>query len=122
MAKEWSERILIADLADEPALSDELHALNERLAEPESDGARDVVLNFAAVTYVNSSNIAQLLRLRSALADRGRGLRLCSIRDPVWSVLLMTGLDKVFNFAPDPASAIASLQLDGTDGRQGAAH
>jgi hypothetical protein len=35
----------------------------------------------------------------------------------VWSVMLVTGLDKVFMFAPDPMTALAGLQLeDAEDG------
>lgn len=111
MPKEWSDRILISDLADEPALSDELAALNERVSKLGPDEAQDVVLNFSGVTYLNSSNIAQLLKLRAAVHEKKRSLRCCSVGDQVWSVMLLTGLDKVFEFAPDPASAIASLQL-----------
>jgi len=32
--------------------------------------------------------------------------------DEVWSVLMVTGLDKVFRFAPDPMTALAGLQLE----------
>lgn len=112
MATQWSDRILIADLADEPALSEELRSVNERVATADMAELRHVVLNFAGVTYVNSSNIAQLLRLRAGLAEKGRGLRLCSVQDQVWSVVLLTGLDKIFTFAPDPATALASLQIE----------
>lgn len=111
MPKEWSDRILISDLADEPALSDELAAMHERVANAPGDEAHDVVLNFSSVTFLNSSNIAQVLKLRAILQEQGRTLMCCSLGDQVWSIMLLTGLDKVLNFAPDPASAIASLQL-----------
>lgn len=117
MTTDWSDRIQIAELADEPELSNELQSIIEVLSSDEPDAARDVILNFAGVSYVNSSNIAQLLRLRAMLAEAGRRLRLCSVGDQVWSVMLLTGLDKVFTFVPDPATAITSLQIsDATDG------
>jgi len=51
------------------------------------------------------------------LAKFGRRLKLCLIADQVWSVMLVTGLDKVFQFAPDPMTALAGLQLeDAEDG------
>lgn len=111
MPKEWSDRILISDLADEPALSEELAAMHDRVADAPDGEARDVVLNFSAVTFLNSSNIAQLLKLRATLQERNGRLMCCSLGDQVWSVMLLTGLDKVLNFAPNPASAIASLQI-----------
>jgi anti-anti-sigma factor len=71
-----------------------------------------VVLNLGQVSYLNSSNIAQLLRLRSRLKECDRSMRLCSVADPVWTLILATGLDKVFQFAPDPMTALAGLQLE----------
>ena len=108
---DWSEDIIVTELADEPQLSEELHLLIERLHAGRGD-LPSVVVNFAAVTYVNSSNLAQLLKLKKVLADGGGQLRLCSVSDEVWSVMMVTGLDKVFQFAPDPLTALAGLQMD----------
>lgn len=112
MSTDWSDKIIIADLSDEPALSEELANLQSRLASTEPEKEPHVVLNLSGVTYLNSSNIAQLLRLRKRLVECGCKLRVCSVSDEVWSIMLMTGLDKVFHFQPDTASAIASLQLE----------
>ena len=38
-------------------------------------------------------------------------LRICSVDDAVWSVMLITGLDKVFEFTDDVSTSLASLQL-----------
>jgi anti-anti-sigma factor len=115
MAKDWSEDIAIAELADEPAFSEEVNGLIDRVSTP-SGPTPHVVLNFAGVTYLNSSNIAQLLKLRAQLSKAGRRLKLCSVADEVWSVMLVTGLDKVFHFAPDPMTALAGLQLEDAEG------
>ncbi|MDX2131320.1 MAG: STAS domain-containing protein [Planctomycetota bacterium] len=111
MAMEWSDTIVITELADEPALSEDMHALLDRL-QAASDRVPHVVLNFGQVTYVNSSNLAQLLRLKKVLHERDAQLRLCSLSDQVWSVFMVTGLDKIFRFAPDPMTALASLQME----------
>ncbi len=55
--QDWSDDIIVADLADDPQFTDEIVALMDRL---ESD-PKNVVLNFGAVGFVNSSNIAKLL-------------------------------------------------------------
>ena len=114
MAIDWSDNIVLAQLGDEPMLSEELNGLAERLESLASSGGSvpHVVLDFAGVTYVNSSNIAQLLRLKRLLEQTGRQLRLCAMGDEVWSVMLVTGLDKVFTTAPDTMTALAGLQLD----------
>ena len=113
MAIEWSDDILLAQLDDEPALSDELGLIADQCEE--ASHKPSAVLDFRQVTYVNSSNIAQLLRLRKILEGAQRQLVLCGVTDEVWSVLLVTGLDKVFHFAPDTMTALASIQIDAAD-------
>lgn len=111
MPMDWSDNIVVCDLRDEPALSEEMNELHQKLTADEPDRKRDVVLDMSEVTYLNSSNIAQLLKIRKALVERDKSMRLCSVNDAVWSIMLLTGLDKVFEFAPDKVTAIASLQI-----------
>ncbi|MHC4975324.1 MAG: STAS domain-containing protein [Planctomycetota bacterium] len=112
MSADWNDDIAIADLADEPALSEELAGLLQRVETCDPQQTPHIVLNFHEVTYLNSSNIAQLLRLRTLLGGADRHLRICNLEDAVWSVFMVTGLDKVFEFFPNPAVAIASLQIE----------
>jgi len=115
---DWSDNIVIAELGDEPQLGDELSALVERAdvtfggAGATTQRAKHVVLNFGAVRYISSSHLAQMIRLRTLLKESGRQLVLCSVNDQIWSVLLMSGLDRVFRLAPDPMTALATLQLE----------
>jgi anti-anti-sigma regulatory factor len=134
--KEWSESILIADLADEPGFSEELSIVIDELTRGQGDGGgggapgsdahaeatgrdegppADVVIDMSGVSYLNSSNIAQLLRLRDVVRAGGGRLRIAGVNDDVWGVIMVTGLEKVFEFAGDKATAIASLQLLGDD-------
>ena len=112
MDTDWSEKIIIEDLTDEPQLSESLTGLIDRVNRTGPGKLPHIVLNFGQVSYLQSSNLAQLLRLRKALAEAGRQLRLCSVRDDVWSVLTVTGLDKLFRCAPDPVTALAGLQIE----------
>ncbi|NLF31351.1 MAG: STAS domain-containing protein [Planctomycetes bacterium] len=103
----WSDEIVMAELAEEPSFTEDLTAL---MAEME-DKPRHVVLNFSAVDFLNSSNIARLLKLRKTLLSADRRLILCAINTQVWGVFLVTGLDKVFEVTDDTATALAVLQL-----------
>ncbi len=111
--QKWSPDIWVVQLADEPALSEDLNALAAEAARAES--YPHAVIDFAAVRTVNSSNLSQLLRLRKQAADGDAQLKLAAIPDPVWVVFMTTGLDKVFHFAPDVPTALAGLQLDEAD-------
>jgi anti-anti-sigma factor len=105
--QDWSDNIMMVDLDNDPDFTDELSGLLERM----SKEPRDVVLNFANVRFINSSNVSLLLKVRKILLDNKRKLRLCSIPVQVWGVFLLTGLDSIFDVAEDKATALAGLQM-----------
>ncbi len=104
----WSDNIYVVDLQDDPAFTDDLSAMLDQVGECNE---ADVVLNLAAVSHLNSSNIAKLLKLRKKLTHGKRRLVLCGISTNVWGLFLVTGLDKVFEFADDLANGLATVQL-----------
>ena len=110
----WSEDITVAELADDPQFTDELSTLADVLAERPAN----VVLNLGTVSYLNSSNIARLLRLRKQMTNANRRLILCGVNNQVWGVFLVTGLDKIFEFTNDVATALAMMQLGPDQGQQ----
>ncbi len=108
--QDWSESIIVADLQDDPQFTDDLNTLLDSI---EGRPNVDVLLDFTNVTFLNSSNIAKLLKLRKTLSvNNRRKLKLCGISTHVWGVFLVTGLDKIFEFADDVASGLASLQIN----------
>ncbi|MFI4860616.1 MAG: STAS domain-containing protein [Phycisphaerales bacterium JB063] len=107
--QEWSERIWLVQLTDEPGFSDELGPLTDRIITMDPPPA--LVIDLSDVTQINSSNLSQLLRLRKAMVERDTPIRLASPPDAVWSVFIMTGLDKVFYFSQDTSIALTELQL-----------
>lgn len=116
MPTDWSEGILLSDLSDEPELAEEFSAVVERLKNTPTNELPHVVLNFGGVSYLNSSHIAALLRMRKRVHEGGKQLVLATLSDDVWSVILLTGLDKVFQFAPDTMTALARVQLADSTG------
>jgi anti-anti-sigma factor len=100
----------LVELADDPQFTDDLTGLLETI---EDNSDHDVVLNFQNVTFLNSSNVAKLLKLRKLLVvNNQRKLKLCGVSTHVWGVFLVTGLDKIFEVYDDVATGLASLQLD----------
>lgn len=106
--QQWSETIRVAELQDDPAFSDDVTSLTEHV---EASSSFDVVLDFRGVSYLNSSNIAKLLRLRKAVIMKNRRMVLCNVGTQVWSMFLVTGLEKVFEFADNVDTALLSVQL-----------
>jgi len=112
MIGDWSDGIAVVELSDDPQLSDDLQGVIDRVAAAETPEVPHVVLNMGLVSYMTSSNISQLIQLRKALVDAGKMLKLCSVDERVMSLLTIAGLDKLFDMAPDPMTALAGLQLD----------
>ncbi len=112
--QQWSDSILIAEINDEPMFSEDFESLMGRIEDKDS-ATPNVIVDLKSVTYLNSSNIAQLLRLRKRLDSAGLRLRVCSIGDTVWSIMLITGLDKLFEFMDDVSTSLASLQIGQED-------
>lgn len=107
---EWADDVVVGELQDEPALGEDLTELRRRI-ERDPAKAPHIVLDMSRVSYLNSSNIAQLLRLRRHVVSSRRSMRICSVSDEVWSVMLATGLDKVFHFNDDVSTALAAVRL-----------
>lgn len=110
MAEDWSENVYVVQLADEPALSDELDELERKVA----DHPRHCVLNCEAVTFLNSSNLAQLVRLRKTLGATECRVLLCGLSDELWKTFEISGLNRIFSRSPNVPLALAELQLEAT--------
>jgi anti-anti-sigma factor len=103
----WSDDVAIAQLADDPQLGDDLKAIEELVSRKPTG----VVLDFTGVGYVNSSNIARLLRLRQLAITGDTRLVLCGLGRQVWSTFQVTGLDKIFDVTDNVTLALATLQI-----------
>ena len=105
--EKWSDNTIVVHLADDPQFTDDLEGVEQALGQ----GRCDAVLDFGSVRFVNSSNIARLLRVRSRLTQHEGRLVLCNLSTQVWSAFLITGLDKVFTFSDNVTTALATLQM-----------
>lgn len=103
----WSDHVIIAHLASDPHLGEDLESVLEQTREP----GVDAVLDFAQVKYLNSSHIAKLLKLRKQISGNSSKLILCAVDTQVWSAFLVTGLDKIFEFTDAVPTALASIQI-----------
>jgi anti-anti-sigma factor len=105
--EKWSDSIVLAHLGSDPHFSEELDSVMALIPPCAS-----AVLDFSAVHFVNSSNIAELLRLRQRIAGTNGKLVLCNIGKPIWSTFLITGLDKIFEIGEDVPTALAAIQIN----------
>ncbi|MBK9118870.1 MAG: hypothetical protein IPM18_04600 [Phycisphaerales bacterium] len=60
--QQWSETIILGELGDDPQFTDDLAAIIDQCTR---DTRQDVLLSLSEAHYLNSSNIAQLLKLQA---------------------------------------------------------
>ncbi|MHC4962059.1 MAG: STAS domain-containing protein [Planctomycetota bacterium] len=104
----WSEEVILVNLATEPDMGDELQTVIDLVVE---DKTQNVVVDFIDTDIITSSSIAKLLKLRKVLHDNGRTLVFSSVKPKTRSIFNVTGLESVFDFIDDQFIALASLQL-----------
>ena len=104
----WSENIILVDLAPEPQMSEELKTVAEIIRDR---GNCDLVIDFAGVELVTSSSLAKLLRLQNLLKSCEHKLILCGLSKRTAGIFHVTGLEHIFDFVDDQFIALASLQL-----------
>ena len=105
--EQWSEKVVVARLLDDPQLTEDLVALEHAA----SQSPVNAVLDFGGVQYINSSNLAKLLKLRKKMLSDGSGLVLCNIGTQVLGALMITGLEKLFVVSENVSTALATLQM-----------
>lgn len=107
--QQWSDTVILGELADDPQFTDDLSTIIDQCSR---DRQQDVLLSLNGASYLNSSNIAQLLKLRKLVTiTNQRRLKLAGVNTQVWGVFLVTGLDRIFDFVDDVPSGLASLQM-----------
>ena len=101
-----SDETVVAHLVGDPHLTDELHAILEQAA----TAPINVILDLAGVRYITSSHIAKLLKLRKLTIAGERRLILCGVAPSVWTAFVVTGLDKIYEFAESIPAARKALE------------
>jgi anti-anti-sigma regulatory factor len=106
--QEWSENILLVELAQEPKMNEELKLLINRVRTEEK---YHVVIDFSSVDVITSSSLIKLLKLRKLLVDQEHRLVFSTMFAATMGIFTVTGLDKFFEFTNDRFVALANLSL-----------
>lgn len=85
--------------------------LNKSVHVQISSGARFVLLDMSAVTFLSSSGLRSLLLIRKELMTLGGELRLAGLQPQVHEVFALTGFTQVFAIHTTPEEARSSFGL-----------
>ncbi len=91
----------------DPRITEELKNLNENLSK---NGDCDIVLDFSYVEIINSSNISNLLILRSFLEKHRRKLIFYNVNTLAKCIFVVAGLAEIFVFMDNMKDVINALQ------------
>ena len=108
---QWDENILILELLDEPDFSEDTDTLLAKLRDG-NESFPNVIIDLQNVATLNSSNLGALIEIKKLLETKEKRMVICNISDSIWSTMLATGLDQVFEFIEDTTIALASLTFE----------
>ncbi len=72
-------------------------------------GARQVLIDLGAVSYLDSASIGCLMDVHRLLQDRGGSLRLSGLQPRVETMISMTGVHKIVPLHRDEEDALAAF-------------
>jgi anti-anti-sigma factor len=93
------------ELLDEPDFSEDTDTLLLKLREG-NEPFPNVIVDLQNVATLNSSNLGALIEIKKILQTKDRRMVICNISDSIWSTMLATGLDQVFEFIEDTTTAL----------------
>ncbi len=108
--------VTILDLSGRLSLGEEVAfgpgsgvVLSDTIRELAKKGQKKILLNFAEVTYVDSSGVGQLVGALTTARNQGGDLKLLKPSSQVLDLLKTTKLNTVFDIQEDQAAAIQSF-------------
>ena len=82
-------------------------SFRDALVERIDQGQRNIVLDMAQVSFMDSSGLGAVVFILKHLGDKGR-LRICRVTPAVMAVLKLTRMDRVFKTFETLQAAIAA--------------
>jgi anti-sigma B factor antagonist len=85
------------------------HTLNERLEQLIRDGRRRIVLDMSRVSFIDSTGLGGLIRVRKAILAEGGILELACLQTQAMKVFEITNLTELFSLHDNVAQALAAI-------------
>jgi len=104
------DSVIVIDISGRITLGEGCAQLRELIRDLLSKGNKQILLNLADVTYIDSSGIGELVSAFTAVSNQGGQLKLLNLTKKVHDLLQITKLYTVFDIHDDEAKAIASFQ------------
>ncbi len=104
------DSVTVVDVSGRITLGEGCSQLRELIRGHLGKGRKNLLLNLADVTYIDSSGIGELVSAFTAVSNQGGQLKLLSLTKKVHDLLQITKLLTVFDVHDDEAKAITSFE------------
>ncbi|HEY0565689.1 MAG TPA: STAS domain-containing protein [Terriglobales bacterium] len=101
--------VTILDLSGRITLGEGSVVLRDQIRELLAKDQKNILLNLADVTYIDSSGIGELVSAYTAVRNKGGELKLLNLTKKVHDLLQITKLYTVFDIKDDEAAAVAAF-------------
>jgi anti-sigma B factor antagonist len=101
--------VTILDIHGRIVLGDEIGDLRSAVHNLVADGKKKIILNLAAVDYLDSSGVGELVGCFTTVRNAGGELKLLNLSQKVHDVLYVTKLYTVFDIRDDEFTAVKSF-------------
>ena len=99
----------ILDLSGNITIGESADILRDKIRSLLQQGQRQLVVNLAGVSYMDSAGLGELVRAHATATQQGAALKLTNVTKRLQDLLVITKLSTVFDSYDDEAAAIASF-------------
>jgi anti-sigma B factor antagonist len=101
--------IIIIDLSGQLTLGESSAALRDEVRDQSGHDFRNILLNLADVTYIDSAGLGELTAAYTSVKNRGGQLKLLNLTKRVHDLMQITKLYTVFDVFDEERKAISSF-------------
>ncbi len=105
------EDVTIVDLSGRIKLGEGSSVLRETVKDLLAKGQKNILLNLAEISYIDSSGIGELVAAFTSVRKQGGELKLLHLTRKVHDLLQITKLYTVFDVKDDEAAALKAFAL-----------
>lgn len=104
------DSVTVIDVSGRITLGEGCTQLRQLIRDLLGKGSKQILVNLAEVTYIDSSGIGELVSAFTAVSNQGGQLKLLNLTKKVHDLLQITKLYTVFDVHDDEAKAISSFE------------
>lgn len=102
--------VTIVDLSGKIALGESNRAMHEAIRSLTADGKKNILLNLANVTLIDSSGLGELVASYASVERHGGTMKLANLSERFIELITITKLYTVFDVFENEADALASFE------------